>query len=172
MFKKLLLLIIGGGAAAGGFLYYTNLPPEESEALVKSISEQKLNLENIATDIAESDVVQKAISKGKEHLMETPQAKEWLTKMVQGYANEFQGAELSEQASAEVVDVLVKVRAFSEQAQKDQAAGAEPFNAEHQEQFANIMAEGDEVLQQHLGISLTEFLTKINKSSFQQVLEP
>lgn len=170
MFKKLLLLIIGGGAAAGGFMYYTSLPEEESAALVKSISEQKVNLQNIASDIAESEVVQKAISKGKERLMESPQAQEWLAKMVQGYANEYKGTELSEEASQEVVDVLVKVREFSEKAQKEQAAGAEPFNAQHQQQFAEIMEQGDQVLQQHLGITLTEFLTKINKSSFQQAV--
>ena len=170
MFKKLLLLIIGGGAAAGGFMYYISLPEDESAALVRSISEQKVNLQNIASDIAESGVIQKAISKGKENLMESPQAQEWLAKMVQGYANEHKQAKLSEEASEEVVDILVKVREFSEKAHKEQATGAEPFNAEHQRQFAQIMEQGDQVLQRHLGITLTEFLTKINKSSFQQTV--
>ncbi|MCG8671254.1 MAG: hypothetical protein MI867_17745 [Pseudomonadales bacterium] len=176
MFKKLLLLIIGGAAAYGGFWYYTNLPQGESDALAEKLSEQKINLENIAKDIAESEVVQKAISKGKEqleeHLMEAPQTKEWLAKMVQGYAQEFQGKELTEEASAEIVDVLVEVRQFSEDAMKEQAAGAEPYNPEQQRRFEQIMTDGDVVFQQHLGVSLTEFLAKINKSSFQQVVDP
>lgn len=171
MLKKLVLLIIGGVVAAAGFLYVTQLPKEDTSAIVEKLTEQKMNLENVAQDIAKSDLVQKAITKGKEHLMESPQAQEWLAKMVKEYAQQAQGADLTDEQSQELVEVLMDVREFSEQAAKEQQAGADAFSPENQERFEAIRENGDQVFQQYLGISLTEFLVRINKSS-QEAVNP
>ncbi len=169
MFKKILLLLIGGGAASAGFLYYVNLPQDESEALAQRFSEQKINLKNIAADIAQSDVVQQAISKGKEHLIQAPQTQQWLAKMVQSYAKQSQGETLSDEASEQVVDVLMQVRQLSEQLNQQQLEGAKPLNEEQRQHFTAVMAQGDEVLQQHLGVSVAEFLSGLNKSPLQPI---
>lgn len=186
MFKKLLLLVVGAGLAAGGFFYYTNLPEEESEALVKSLSEQKVNLEKIADDIADSEVVRRTLEKGKQKLeqgrqklqegaaeiMDRAQAEKWLNSTVESYALETQDIDLSDAQVQELVDKLMALRGFSENAMAEQLAGEEPYTPEQQQRFEQIMEEGDAAFQEHLGVPLTHFLTTLSKSSFKQVIDP
>lgn len=172
MFKKLFLLIIGGAAAAGGFIYYTQMPKDQSDALVESLADQKVNIEKIAKDIINSDAVQVAIKKGTDKLMEAQQTQDWLGDMVKSYAQEFQGVEVTDEAAQEMVQALTKLRKFSQDALQNQADGVAAYTAEQQQRFDHLMEEGDEVFQRHLGIPMTEFLAKINKSSFQQVVNP
>lgn len=171
MFKKLVLLMVGGLAAAGGFYYYTNLPEEEASALADSLSKQKVNLENMARDIANSETVKKAIDKGREALAESPQVQNWLNDTLQEYAQQ-QQVSLSEQEAGELVDRLMELRSFSENALQDQAAGQEPYTPEQQQRFEEIMARGDAAFQQYLGVPMNQFLTAMSKSSFKQMLDP
>ena len=171
MFKKLVLLIVGGLGAAGGFFYYTSLPEEEVSALADSLSQQKMNLENIARDIANSETVKKAIDKGKEALVESPQVKSWLNDTLQDYAQQ-QQVDLTEQEAGELVERLMELRSFSQNALQDQVAGQEPYTAEQEQRLEEIMARGDVVFQQHLGVPMNQFLTAMSKSSFKQMLDP
>ena len=78
MLKKLFLLILGGAIAAGGFILYTNMPQSDADALAEKISNQKVNLQNIAQDLVNSEAVQSVLEKGREHLLASDHAQEWL----------------------------------------------------------------------------------------------
>ena len=165
MFKKLLLLVVGGVAAAGGFFYYTSLAPEEAESLAQRLSEQKVNLENIARDIADSEVVKKAIDKGTQALAETPAVKNWLNDTVKAYAQEQQGVNLSDAQASELVNSLMDLRGFSEVAAAGDSLDPSSFTAEQRQRLDEIMARGDQVFQEHLGVPMNQFLTTMSRSS-------
>ncbi|MDX1696176.1 MAG: hypothetical protein R3208_20600 [Ketobacteraceae bacterium] len=171
MFKKLVLLIAGAAASAAGFMYYTSLAPDEADALADSLSRQKVNLENIARDIAGSEVVQQVIHKGKEALAESPAVKQWLQEQLQTYAQEQKGVELSPQQSGELVDHLMALRGFSDSALEAQADGEEMLSREQQQRLEDIMARGDTAFQEHLGVPMQQFLVALSKSSSTQVTE-
>jgi hypothetical protein len=165
MFKKLLLLVVGGVAAAGGFFYYTSLAPEEAESLAQRLSEQKVNLEKIARDIADSEVVKKAIDKGTQALAETPAVKSWLNDTVKSYAQEQQGVSLSDAQASELVNSLMDLRSFSEVAAGGDSLDPSAFTAEQRQRLDEIMARGDQVFQEHLGVPMNQFLTSMSRSA-------
>ena len=167
MLKKLFLLILGGAIAAGGFFFYTNMPQSDADALAEKISNQKVNLQNIAQDLVNSEAVQSVLEKGREHLLASDQAQEWLGKMVQTYAKEVKGVELSTEDAGEMIDVLMELRQFSDQAAKQGVEDVQGFSMEHQQQFQTIMSRGDEVFQRNLNMSMTEFLASINRASLE-----
>lgn len=172
MFKKLVLLIVGAVLAGGGFLFYTSLPEERTAAITETFEKQKINLESIADDIANSDMVKQAIEKGKQTIMESDQAQTWLRGTVKEYAQQVKGVELSEQDAQELVTALMDLRSFSEEALQEQAAGQEPYTQEQQQRFTEIMNRGDAAFQEHLGVPMNHFLTTLSKSSFKQVIDP
>lgn len=170
MFKKLVLLILGGAGAAAGFSYFTQMPADQAEALVDSLVQQKVNLESVAKDIANSDVVKRAIDKSKDALAESPQVQTWLNDQLRDYARQ-QQVELGEEDALELVDAVMALRQFSESENLD-GAGKPALSQDAQQRLATAMARGDAVFNQHLGIPMSQFLKRLSESSALQMVRP
>ena len=170
MFKKLILLIVGGVAAAGGFIYYTQMPAEQADALVESLSRQKLNLENIARDIASSEAVKKAVDRSKAALAGSSQVQGWLREQIQGYAQQ-QQLELSQADTQSLVEAVTELGQFSGGALVGQTNQVS-LGTEEQQRLENVLVHGDAVFEQHLGVSMRQFLTTLRQSAMLQSENP
>lgn len=176
--KKLFIAIVGGLVAASAFYWYLDkenpllqMAEHYQQSGVKPVQLPDLDFDNwkeadFLNDLSGSMASEEGPHAGADRLME-----HWMGGLVTQTAKDAGKPPLAESTKNELVTVLMMMRHSAQQYAISSREGDSLDNATKLK-IAAIMAKGEMLFSQHLGIPLSEFMATLTKKDLQTLLDP